>query len=150
MKLTHYGRLNSLRTAEQTDIVYFWSEHSYVQWNRTPSASRSVAPNARDTARLLMVHLGTRFGNRGFEAKYVYRFGGRDLAPIPATGHRRRSSWTPADQTTGISAGFYSTAVTDAVARFFGTNKVVWTITTLKANVPRWFRQNGHTATSTQ
>jgi hypothetical protein len=30
-----YGRSNSsVRTAEQTDIVYFWAEHAYVHWNR--------------------------------------------------------------------------------------------------------------------
>src|SRR5580765_3113567 len=30
-----YGRTDSnIRTPEQTDIAYFWSEHAYVHWNR--------------------------------------------------------------------------------------------------------------------
>jgi hypothetical protein len=33
--------------------------------------------------------------------------------------------------------GFWSTAVTDAVASFFGTNKVIWTISTSQSAVPQ-------------
>lgn len=33
--------------------------------------------------------------------------------------------------------GFWSTAVTDSVAAFFGTNKVAWTIVTSKSAVPQ-------------
>jgi len=145
-----YGRLNSLvRTAAQSDIVYFWSEHSYVQWNRNLiNLAISRVLNVRDTARLFaMAHTSAADAVIvGFEAKYVYRHwrprtaipradtdGNPDTDPDP--------TWTPLltvnhpEYPSGH--GFYSTAVTDAVARFFGTNEVVWTIDTSKAAVPQ-------------
>jgi hypothetical protein len=145
-----YGRLNSpVRTAAQTDIAYFWSEHSYIQWNRNLiSLAISRALNVRDTARFFaMAHTSAADSVIvGFEAKYAYRHwrprtaipradtdGNPDTDPDP--------TWTPLltvnhpEYPSGH--GFYSTAVTDAVARFFGTNKVVWTINTSKAAVPQ-------------
>src|SRR5262249_32872628 len=48
-----YGRSNStFRTADQTDIVFFWSENTYTQWNRNLiklAISRGL--NVRETAR---------------------------------------------------------------------------------------------------
>jgi hypothetical protein len=145
-----YGRSNSLvRTAAQTDIVYFWSEHSYVQWNRNLiSLAIGRGLSVRDTARLFaMVHTSAADSVIvGFGAKYVYRYwrprtaiphadtdGNPDTDPDP--------TWTPLltvnhpEYPSGH--GFYSTAITDAVARFFGTNKVVWTIDTSKVAVPQ-------------
>jgi hypothetical protein len=145
-----YGRVNSpVRTAAQTDIVYFWSEHSYVQWNRNLiSLAISRGLDVRDTARLFaMVHTSAADSVIvGFGAKYVYRYwrprtaipradtdGNPDTDPDP--------TWTPLltvnhpEYPSGH--GFYSTAVTDAVGMFFGTNKIVWTITTSQAAVPQ-------------
>jgi hypothetical protein len=145
-----YGRSNSLvRTAAQTDIVYFWSEHSYVQSNRNLiSLAIGRGLSVRDTARLFaMVHTSAADSVIvGFGAKYVYRYwrprtaiphadtdGNPDTDPDP--------TWTPLltvnhpEYPSGH--GFYSTAITDAVARFFGTNKVVWTIDTSKVAVPQ-------------
>ncbi|HEY3240316.1 MAG TPA: vanadium-dependent haloperoxidase, partial [Acidimicrobiia bacterium] len=72
-----YGRVDSsVRTAEQTDLVYFWSEHAYAQWNRNliglAVARRLDVP---DTARLFaMAHTaGSDAAIAGFEAKYSYR-----------------------------------------------------------------------------
>jgi hypothetical protein len=143
-----YGRSNSLvRTAAQTDIVYFWSEHSYLQWNRNLiKLAISRALTVRDTARFFaMVHTSAADSViSGFGAKYEYRFW-RPRTAIPRADTDGNpdtdadATWTPLltvnhpEYPSGH--GFYSTAVTDAVARFFGTSKVVWTINTL--NVPQ-------------
>lgn len=54
-----YGRAASiLRSPDQTDIVYFWAEHTHVHWNRNLiSLAISRGLTLRDTARLFaMVH----------------------------------------------------------------------------------------------
>jgi hypothetical protein len=145
-----YGRSDStVRSAEQTDIAFFWSEHAYVHWNRNLiqlASSRGLSLG--DTARFFaMVHTAVADAViAGFEAKYLYRFwrprtaipradtdGNPDTDPDPA--------WTPLITVNHpeypAAHGFWSTALTDAVARFFGTNKVVWTIATNPAAVPR-------------
>ena len=47
-----FGRADStVRTAEQTDIAYFWSEHAYTQWNRNLiNLAISYGLNVRETA----------------------------------------------------------------------------------------------------
>src|SRR6266508_1337639 len=104
--------------------------------------------SVRDTARLFaMVHCSVADAViAGFEAKYFYRSwrprtaipradtdGNPDTDPDP--------SWTPlltVNHPEYPSAhGFFSTALTDAVAAFFGTNKVTWTLTTSKTAVPQ-------------
>ena len=71
-----YGRIDSpLRSAEQTDIAYFWSEHPYVHWNRNlVSLAISRELSVRDSARFLaMVHTAAADAViAGFEAKYYY------------------------------------------------------------------------------
>jgi hypothetical protein len=146
----NYGRSDStFRSAEQTDIAYFYSEHAYVFWNRNLiglAISRGLS--VRETARLFaMVHCSVAdAGIAGFEAKYFYRFwrprtaipradsdGNPDTDPDP--------TWTPLltvnhpEYPSGH--GFLSTALTDAVAAFFRTNKVTWTLITSKSAVPQ-------------
>jgi hypothetical protein len=73
-----YGRATgTFRTPEQTDIAYFWSEHSFVHWNR--NLIQLVADyglTVRETARLLaMVYTASADALiAGFEAKYFYTF----------------------------------------------------------------------------
>jgi hypothetical protein len=145
-----YGRANSLvRTAEQTDIVYFWSEHSYVHWNRNLIAlAISRGLDVRETARLFaMAHTSAADALiAGFDAKYSFRSwrprtaipradtdGNPDTHPDP--------TWAPlltVNHPEYPSAhGFWSTALTDAVADYFGTNAVTWTITTSTTAVPQ-------------
>ena len=145
-----YGRSNStVRTSEQTDIAYFWSEHGYVHWNRNLiNLAMSRGLNVRDTARFLAIvyTAGADALIAGFDAKYFYRYwrprtaipradtdGNPDTDPDP--------TWTPlltVNHPEYPSAhGFLSTAVTDTIARFFGTNKVPWTIATSKTAVPQ-------------
>jgi hypothetical protein len=148
-----YGRLSStVRTAEQTDIVYFWAEHAYVHWNRNLiSLPISRGLNVRETARFFaLVHTAAADAViAGFEAKYFYRFW-RPRTAIPRADidgnpdTDAEATWTPlltVNHPEYPSAhAFWSTAVADSVARFFGTNKIVWTITTSKAAVPQVIR----------
>jgi hypothetical protein len=145
-----YGAANSLfRTPEQTDIAYFWTEHGYVHTNRNLiRLANSRGLNVQQTARLLaMVYTAMADAMiAGFEAKYFYRSwrprtaipradtdGNPDTDPDP--------TWMPlllVNHPEYPSAhGFASTAMTDAVARFFGTNKVTWTIFTSNAAIPQ-------------
>jgi hypothetical protein len=138
-----FGRSNSaFRSAEQTDIVWFWSENTYTQLNRNLIAlavNRNL--NARDTARLFaMAHTSAADSViAGFAAKYYYRYW-RPRTAIPRAdldGNPNTdadSTWIPLltvnhpEYPSGH--GFYTTAFTDAIAAFFGTNKVAWTVNT--------------------
>jgi len=145
-----YGRANSaVRTAEQTDIAYFWSEHSYVHWNRNLiSLAVSRGLGVRETARLFaMAHTSAADALiAGFDAKYFFK-AWRPRTAIPRAGSDGNPdtdpdpSWTPlltVNHPEYPSAhGFWSTALTDAVADFFGTNAVTWTITTSTTAVPQ-------------
>jgi hypothetical protein len=145
-----YGRSSStVRTPEQTDIAYFWSEHGYVHWNRNLiNLAMSCGLNVRDTARFLaMVHTAVADAViAGFDAKYFYRHW-RPRTAIPRADTNGNPdtdpdlTWTPlltVNHPEYPSAhGFWSTALTDTVAKFFGTNKVPWTIVTSKTAVPQ-------------
>ena len=73
-----YGRAESaVRTAEQTDVAFFWSENPYVHWNRNLTRlAVSYNLNTAETARLFaMAHTAVSDALIvGFEAKYYYRF----------------------------------------------------------------------------
>jgi hypothetical protein len=148
-----YGRSDStFRSDEQKDIAYFYAEHAYVFYNRNLiglAISRGLS--VRETARLFaMVHCSVADATiAGFEAKYFYRSwrprtaipradtdGNPDTDPDP--------TWTPlltVNHPEYPSAhGFFSTALTDAVAAYFGTNKVTWRLTTSKFAVPQLVR----------
>lgn len=144
------GRANStFRTAEQTDVAYFWAENPYIHWNRNlvrlaVSSNLDVPQTARFFA---MVHTAVSDAViAGFNAKYAYRHW-RPRTAIPRADVDGNPdtvadpSWTPLltvnhpEYPSGH--GFWSTALTDAVASFFGTNRVVWTIETSKTAVPQ-------------
>lgn len=145
-----YGRADSLfRSPDQTDIVYFWSEHTYAHWNRNLiNLAISRGLSVRDTARLFaMVHTAAADAIiAGFEAKYHYAtWRPRTAIPRAETDGNADTdadpTWIPllsVNHPEYPSAhGFWSTAVTDAVASFFGTNKVTWTISTSQSAVPQ-------------
>jgi hypothetical protein len=145
-----YGRANStLRTPEQTDIAYFWSEHPYVHWNRNLIAlATSQGLDALDAARFFaMVHTSVADAIiAGFQAKYHYAFW-RPRTAIPQADYDDNpdtigdSTWTPLLRVNHpeypSGHGFWSTALTDAVAAFFQTESVTWTITTSQVAVPQ-------------
>jgi hypothetical protein len=148
-----YGRADSsVRTPEQTDICYFWSEHAYVHWNRN-LIGLAVARHldVAETARLFaMAHTAASDAViAGLEAKYFYRTW-RPRTAIPRAGEDGNPrtepdpTWTPLlsvnhpEYPSGHS--FYTTAVTDAVAQFFGTSELPWTLVTSKEAVPQLVR----------
>ncbi|MGH3965739.1 MAG: vanadium-dependent haloperoxidase [Pseudonocardiaceae bacterium] len=150
-----YGRLaSSVRTKEQTEVVYFWAQHPYVHWNRN-LISLAVAKglNVSDTARFFaMVNTAASDAAiAGFEAKYFYRTW-RPRTAIPRADDDANPqtdpdpTWTPLltiNHPEYPSAhAFASTALTQAVAAFFGTDKVEWTIETSKDAVPQLVQTN--------
>jgi hypothetical protein len=148
-----YGRADSsVRTPEQTDVAYFWSEHSYVHWNRNLIGLAVVRHlDVAETASLFaMAHTAASDAViAGLEAKYFYRTW-RPRTAIPRAGEDGNprtepdSTWTPLlsvnhpEYPSGHS--FYSIAVTESVARFFGTGEVPWTLVTSKEAVPQLVR----------
>jgi hypothetical protein len=144
-----YGRRDStVRSAEQTDIAYFWAEHPYVHWNRNlVGLAISSGLTTRETARFFaMVHTAAADAViAGFEAKYFYSawrprtaIPGADTDGNPDTD--ADATWKPLLSVNHpeypSGHGFWSSAVLEAVAAFFGKNKVTWTIMTSKAAVP--------------
>jgi hypothetical protein len=150
IEVRDYGRADSvLRSAEQTDIAYFWSENAYVHWNRNlVSLAVSYGLSLRETSRLFaMVHTAAADALiAGFEAKYYYAFW-RPRTAVPRADTDANPdthadpTWTPlltVNHPEYPSAhGFLSTALTDAVRAFFGTNSITWTIVTSQGAVPQ-------------
>jgi hypothetical protein len=145
-----FGRTDSAsRTPDMTDVVYFWSENTYSQWNRNLiSLAISARLSVRETARFLaLVHTSAADAViTGFNAKYFFRSwrprtaipradtdGNPDTDPDP--------TWTPfltvnhPEYPSGHA--FYSGAVLEAVARYFGTSRISWTLSGNKAAVPQ-------------
>jgi hypothetical protein len=148
-----YGRLDSgYRSAEQTDIAYFWSEHPYVHWNRNLIAlAIGRGLSVRDTARFFaIVHTAVSDAViAGFEAKYYYSVW-RPRTAIPRADTDGNPD-TDADPTWKplllvnhpeypSGHGFWSMALLESVASFFGRNKLNWTLVTSKAAVPALVR----------
>jgi hypothetical protein len=145
-----YGReVSAVRTAAQTDIAYFWSEHAYVHWNRNLNdLAIAEGLDTLDTARLFaMVHTAASDAViAGFYAKYFFAFV-RPRTAIPRAAEDGNAdtiadaTWTPlltVNHPEYPSAhAFWSTALTDAVARFFHTRRVTWTISTSPTAVPQ-------------
>jgi hypothetical protein len=145
-----FGRLDStVRTPEQTDIAYFWSEHTYAHWNRNLiNLAITRGLDVRETARLFaMAHTAASDAIiAGFAAKYSYRAwrprtaipradtdGNPDTDPDP--------NWKPlltVNHPEYPSAhGFWSAALLEAVADFFGTSRISWTLSTSQTAVPQ-------------
>lgn len=145
-----YGRADSaLRSAEQTDVAYFWAEHPYAHWNRNLiRLALDYRLNTRRAARFFaMVHTAASDATiAGFEAKYHY-VAWRPRTAIPRADTDANPdteadpSWTPLLKVNHpeypSGHGFWSAAVISAVADFFGTRRVVWTIHTSPTAVPQ-------------
>jgi hypothetical protein len=143
------GRADStVRTAEQTDVAYFWAEHPYVHWNRNLVAlAASQNLDVPETARFLaMVHTSaTDAVIAGFAAKYTYT-SSRPRTAIPQAdvdGNPETDAdptWRPLLSVNHpeypSGHGFWSAAVIDAVGAYFQTSLLSWTLTTSRTAVP--------------
>jgi hypothetical protein len=137
------ARFNSGRTPEQTEIGYFWADSGPVLWQR---ALRNIASryidNIGDSARMFaLVDLASADAQVAcWETKYFYVFwrpvtaiqegdsdGNPDTAGDP--------TWEPLINTPNFpeyTSGHVtsSSAAAEALTRFFGTDRVTFSITT--------------------
>jgi hypothetical protein len=128
------GKDSSARTAAQTETAQFWSEHTAVQWSRTV---RNLAIERRldlqETARMLaMVHVASADAMIAcFEAKYHFM----RWRPVHAIQRSELSGEAAADKTWQpllnvnhpeypSAHGCWTGAVTTALAAYFGTDAV--------------------------
>jgi hypothetical protein len=143
------GKDSTVRTPEQTDVAYFWSENPYVHWNRNlTNLATARGLDIRDTARLLAMAWVTASDAVmvGFEAKYFYR-SWRPRTAIPRAaedGHPDTapdSAWAPllsVNHPEYPSAhAFVSAALIGGLTEVFGTPEVEWTIETSRTAVPQ-------------
>ena len=148
------GRKDSaVRTAEQTDVAYFWTEHAYVFWLRNLTdiaTARNLS--VRDTARFLAMTFASAHDGAiaGFAAKYHYR-AWRPRTAIPqaeADGNAATApdpAWTPLlsvnhpEYPSGHS--FLVGAFTEALKTFFGTDQVQLTLTASKTAVTQLVKE---------
>ena len=148
----HGGKDSTVRTPDQTDVAYFWSEHAFVHWNRNLSSLAAARDlSVPETARLFaMVHTAAADAViAGVEAKYFYRtWRPRTAVPRAAEDGNPQTApdaaWTPLLSVNHpeypSGHGFFTSALTEAVAAFFGTDDVPWTIETSKDAVPQLVR----------
>ena len=137
---TYGAAANSLRTEEQTDVVRFWADNTYAQWNRNLiglAIARGL--DTRATARLFaMAHTASADALiAGFEAKYHYRaWRPRTAIPLadedPNPDTAADPTWEPllsVNHPEYPSAhGFWSRALVDTLAAFFGTHRFEWSV----------------------
>jgi hypothetical protein len=140
-EVTALGRLDStVRTPEQTQTARFWSENTFVQWNRNLRALVAARRlGVRDAARLLaMVHVATADAVIGcFDAKYHHLFW-RPVHAIQRAGTDGNPatvpdpSWTPllvVNHPEYPSAhACWTSALARALQAFFGTDRVRLTV----------------------
>ena len=147
-----FGRIDSAyRSLEQTEITRFWSEQTMVQWNR---ALRNLALDrgldSLDSARMMaMVHVSAADSLVGcWEAKYYYNFWRpqhaiqrADTDENPATA--QDTTWTHLlngnhpEYPSGHSC--FTSAATNALEEFFGTDRVPLTVTSTVTGTTRHF-----------
>jgi hypothetical protein len=135
------GRADStVRTPDQTEAALFWSENTFQQWGRnlrTLAGTRHLG--VRDSARLLtMAHVAAADALIGcFEAKYHYRFW-RPVHAIARADTDDNPATSPDPTWTSLlvvnhpeypsAHACFTTALTRAVAAFFGTAQVPLTL----------------------
>jgi hypothetical protein len=145
-----FGRLDStVRSAEQTDIAYFWQAVDTHKGLTDLAIARGL--DVRAAARFLaMVYTAAADANiAGFEAKYFYRsWRPRTAIPRADTDDNPDTdadpAWKPLISVNHpeypSAHSFSTTAITDTIARFFGTNKVTWTLTASRTVIPQLLR----------
>jgi hypothetical protein len=135
------GRVDStVRTAEQTEIARFWSEHAMIHWSRTVrNLALARGLDTLESARMMaMVHVSAADTLVGcWEAKYHYNFwrpqhairradtdGNPDTEPEATWTHLILNNHP--EYPSGHAC--ITSAVTHALAEFFGTDRVLLTI----------------------
>jgi hypothetical protein len=151
-EVMRYGRADSaVRTPQQTETVQFWAENTFTQYARSlRELAISHGLDTVETSRLLAkVHLAMADTVlAGFEAKYHFLF----WRPVHAIkradtdGNRWTApdtSWTPAlvvnhpEYPSGHA--LFTSAATRAVARYFGSERMSWTISSTITGTARTY-----------
>ena len=129
------GSASTTRSAAETEIGTYWTEHATQQWARTfNSLVTTNNLGVEDSARMLaMVWTGAADAAIGcFNAKYKYGFW-RPVTAIPAGGGNSAltadTTWmplgaTPAHPEYPAAHACITSAVTQLIASFFGTTRV--------------------------
>jgi hypothetical protein len=149
------GRLDSaIRTEEQTRVALFWTDHDIPQWNRNLlrlATERGLGPT--QTARMLaMVHVaGSDAMIACFDAKYhnptwrpVHAIRRADTDGNPRT--QPDPAWQPLRPTPNhpeypSAHACHTTAVTVALERFFGTDRVPLALDSLVTGETRYYHR---------
>jgi hypothetical protein len=142
---------SATRTAEQTEIALFWVESSVLGWNRIArTVSAQCGLDLWDNARLFgLLNLASADGYiADFQNKYTYKFwrpitairaadsdGNPDTIADPAWDSLSPTPAAP-DYTSGHSV--QGGAMSEVLARFFGTDRV--NFTTTSTTLPGVFR----------
>jgi hypothetical protein len=133
-----FGRSNSsVRTADQTDIAYFWQ--FIATHNNLIHLAIAEGLDVRDTARFFAL-VYTSMADAaiaGFDAKYHYRFW-RPRTAIPRAAEDGNPdtdpdpTWTPLISVNHpeypSAHSFITTAMADAIAKILGTSRITWTL----------------------
>lgn len=149
------GRFDgSTRTAKQTSLALFWTDHDIRQWNE--GLLRLAADRELDvvqTARMLaMAHVsGGDAMIACFDAKYHYMFW-RPAAAIPLADAAANpatvpdATWRPLRPTPNFpeypsAHACHSSAVAEALANFFGTDEIRLTLDSSATGTTRVFNR---------
>ena len=147
-----YGRLDSsVRTPEQTEVVRFWTEAGATQ---TPRALRALAIDrglgVAETARMFaLVHVaGADAALACIDAKYHYLFwrpihaiqrADTDDNPATEPDPTWRALLTVNHPEYPSAHGCFTTATTDALAAYFGTDKVTFAMSSTVTGTTRYY-----------
>jgi hypothetical protein len=147
------GRFDSAtRTSEQTTQALFWTDHDLRQWNDGMSRlARARGLDLVQTARMLaMAHVSGGDAMIGcFDTKYFYWFW-RPYQAIPRADTDGNpatiadSTWQPLRATPNFpeypsAHACHSSAVAEALATFFGTDKVSFSLDSRVTNTLRQY-----------
>lgn len=147
------GRSDSaVRTAEQTSIALFWTDHDIPQWNRNliRLASQRGLESVETARMLAMAHVaGSDAMIACFEAKYHYLYwrpvqairradtDGNPLTSPDPTWQPLRA--TPNHPEYPSAHACHTTAVTVALEGFFGTGSVPFSLDSLVTGQTRYY-----------
>jgi len=148
-----YGRLDGEppRTAGQTAVARFWSEHTFRQYARSLRELAIVRGlDTAETSRFLArIHLAAADALlAGFEAKYHFmawrpvhaiQRAADDGNPRTAADPAWASLLTVNHPEYPSAHAFWTSALTRAVHRFFGTEDVAWTLSSTVTGSTRTF-----------
>ena len=155
-----YGRVDSaVRTPEQTEVARFWAENTAIQWPRTLrqlAIEKGLGP--AETARMLaLAQVATADAILAcFDAKYhylswrpVHAIRRADTDGNPAT--EADPTWTPLlvvnhPEYAGAH-GCWTTAVTETLAAFFGTDKIAFSMDSTVTGTTRYYERFKDSAT---